>query len=88
MEKAMSYEGKMARASLRKTIAYATELLSMIKPTDELEPWVQNKINDLDHYIESVYGYYKFGETEESEEEDEPESTEEMTFVLVPEKTD
>jgi hypothetical protein len=87
----MSYEGKMARASLRKTVAYATELLSMIKPTDELEPWVQAKINDLDHYVEAVYGYYKFGESdepgEEAESEEEPEKSEqEMTFILVPEK--
>ena len=58
----MSYEGKMARNSLRKAIAYSTELLSMISATDELEPWVQAKINDMDHYIEAVYGYYKFGE--------------------------
>ena len=66
----MSYEGKMARSSLRKTVAYSTELLSIIKPTDELEPWVQNKINDMDHYIESVYGYYKFGEAlEEADDE-------------------
>ena len=61
--KKMSYEGKMARNSLRKAIAYSTELLSMITPTDELEPWVQAKINDMDHYIEAVYGYYKFGES-------------------------
>jgi hypothetical protein len=67
----MSYEGKMARSSLRKTIAYASELLGMIKPEDELEPWVQAKINDMDHYIEAVYGYYKFGETmDEPEDED------------------
>lgn len=59
----MSYEGKMARNSLRKAIAYSTELLSMITPTDELEPWIQAKINDMDHYIEAVYGYYKFGES-------------------------
>jgi len=59
----MSYEGKMARNSLRKAIAYSTELLSMITPTDELEPWVQAKINDMDHHIEAVYGYYKFGES-------------------------
>jgi hypothetical protein len=74
----MSYEGKMARSSLRKTVAYATELLSIIKPTDELEPWVQNKINDMDHYIEAVYGYYKFGEAlEESEDESMDEMMEE-----------
>ena len=67
------YEGKMARSSLRKTCAYATELLTMIKPTDELEPWIQAKISDMDHYIESVYSYYKFGESEEMEEDSESE---------------
>lgn len=59
----MSYEGKMARNSLRKAIAYSSELLNIINPTDELEPWVQSKINDMDHHIEAVYGYYKFGES-------------------------
>jgi hypothetical protein len=74
----MSYEGKMARSSLKKAIAYSTELLGMIKPTDELEPWVQNKINDIDHYIESIYGYYKFSDDEESSEEKEMEEMGEM----------
>lgn len=80
----MSYEGKMARNSLRKTIAYSTELLDMIAPTDELEPWVQAKINDMDHYIEAVYGYYKFGESmdepEDSDDENEDESEEQNEY--------
>lgn len=85
----MSYEGKMARNSLRKAIAYSTELLSMIKPTDELEPWVQAKINDMDHHIETVYGYYKFGEsmdepadTENADSED-GRSIENETFTIL-----
>ena len=78
------YEGKMARASLRKTATYAKELLEMIKPDDNLEPWVQNKINDLDHYIEAVYGYYKFGEPEEEEMEQEMVEMEGITINLTP----
>lgn len=58
----MSYEGKMARASLRKAITYSTELLDMIKPEAELEPWIQDKLSQTDHHIEAVYGYYRFGE--------------------------
>jgi hypothetical protein len=85
----MSYEGKMARNSLRKTIAYATELLGMIKPTDELEPWIQSKINDMDHQIEAVYGYYKFGESmdepADSNEENEEDDEEMFMMVLTPE---
>ena len=55
-------EGRMARASLRKIIMYAGELLAHIRPEDELEGWVQAKISDMDHSIEAVYTYYKFGE--------------------------
>lgn len=55
-------EGRMARASLRKIIMYAGELLSHIRPEAELEGWIQNKISDMDHGIEAVYTYYKFGE--------------------------
>lgn len=55
-------EGRMARASLRKIIMYAGELLAHIKPEDELEGWIQTKISDMDHGIEGVYTYYKFGE--------------------------
>jgi hypothetical protein len=64
----MSYEGKMARASLRKTAMYSTELLKMIGINSELDAWVQDKISQIDHNIEAVYGYYKFGEKEEAEE--------------------
>jgi hypothetical protein len=76
----MSYEGKMARNSLRKAIAYSNELLSMIAPTDELEPWVQAKINDMDHHIEAVYGYYKFGESMD-EPEDSVKEYENDTYI-------
>jgi hypothetical protein len=74
----MSYEGKMARNSLRKAIAYSNELLGMIAPTDELEPWVQAKINDMDHHIEAVYGYYKFGESMDEPTDSTKEYEEEM----------
>lgn len=63
MDKEKEYgEGRMARASLRKLIMYAGEMLSMIEPEDELESWVQAKMAEMDHMIEAVYTYYKFGE--------------------------
>jgi hypothetical protein len=58
-------EAKMARASLKKTAAYANELLSMIGKDSEIEGWIQAKISDMDHHIESVYSYYKFGDSTE-----------------------
>lgn len=66
-------EAKMARASLKKTIAYATELLTMIGKDADLEGWIQAKISEMDHNIESVYSYYKFGDPEEEENENEAE---------------
>src|SRR6056300_1193029 len=55
-------EGRMARASLRKLIMFAGEMLRMIEPDDEMESWVQAKMAEMDHMIEAVYTYYKFGE--------------------------
>lgn len=69
-------EAKMARASLKKTIAYANELLTMIGKDDDLEGWIQAKIAEMDHHIEAVYSYYKFGD-DESEEESEDDMSEE-----------
>ena len=65
----------MARASLKKTIAYATELLTMIGKDAELEAWIQSKISDMDHHIESIYSYYKFGDDEDAEESGESEDS-------------
>ena len=68
-------EARMARASLKKTIAYATELLTMIGKDAELEAWIQSKISDMDHHIESIYSYYKFGDSEDAEESGESEDS-------------
>jgi hypothetical protein len=81
-------ETKMARASLKKTIAYATELLTMVKPDTDLEGWIQAKIVELDHNIEAVYSYYKFGDeenkdSEESDIEDYEDSEEEGRMIFV-----
>lgn len=61
-------EARMARASLKKTIAYANELLTMIGKDDDLEGWIQAKIAEMDHHIEAVYSYYKFGDDESEED--------------------
>jgi hypothetical protein len=60
-------EAKMARASLKKTAAYANELLSMIGKDAEIEGWIQAKISEMDHHIEAIYSYYKFGDHEDAE---------------------
>jgi hypothetical protein len=75
-------EAKMARASLKKTATYATELLGMIGKDAEIEGWVQAKITEMDHQIEAVYSYYKFGDNEESDSyEEESEDDEDMLLI-------
>ncbi len=76
-------EAKMARASLKKTIAYATELLMLIGKEDDLEGWIQAKITEMDHNIDAVYSYYKFCEHDEEESEEEETESEDESEELV-----
>lgn len=75
-------EAKMARASLKKTIAYASELLSMIGKDAELEGWIQAKISEMDHHIEAVYSYYKFGDDEDAEDDMSEEESEDSEMGM------
>lgn len=76
------YEGRMARASLKKVIAYATEMLNMIDSEDELEAWVQDKISNMSHSIEAVYTYYRFNEEETEDENNNHEMEVEMEDMM------
>ena len=73
------YEGEMAKNTLRKLIAFSTELLPLIEDDQQLPAWLQDKFSKLDYYINSVYSYMKFSEIQRQElENEEPEDGEEM----------
>lgn len=54
------HEGGMAIADLKQLAIQAAELAEMIKPTDELEGWVQSKITKASDYIEALHKYYNY----------------------------
>src|SRR6056300_1653731 len=60
-EKAGTYddagEGHMSKSQLYATAKMAIELIDMIKPGDDLEGWVQTKLNLAADYLQAVYHY-------------------------------
>ena len=70
------YEGKMAKAQLKKIESYAKKLNDMIMEGDELEAWVQAKLSvvaaymgDIKHYLD--YELESTGEVLEKDDVDE-----------------
>ena len=50
-------EGHMSKSTLYHTAKYAIALMDMIKPGDDLEGWVQTKLNLAADYLQAVYHY-------------------------------
>jgi hypothetical protein len=50
-------EGHMSKSQLYQTAKMAIELLDMIKTGDDLEGWVQTKLNLAADYLQAVYHY-------------------------------
>lgn len=61
-------EGGMVIAQLKKIHHQAGELLEMIKPEDNFEGWVQNKIDLAEDYIGVVHDRLVYREKEVSPE--------------------
>ena len=53
-------EGHMSKSTLYHTAKYAIELASMIKPGDDLEGWVQSKLNKAADYLQGAYNYEEY----------------------------
>lgn len=92
IEKSEDYEGEMARNTLKKLIVFSTEILPLIEEEQQLPAWLQDKFSKLDYYINSVYSYIKFSEsqrqeTESSEDSDEMEEEMELE-VSLPDKVE
>ena len=52
-------DGEMAISQLKSLVERANNVLSMLRPTSKLEPWVQSKITLADDYIASIHDYLK-----------------------------
>ena len=53
-------EGHMSKSTLYHTAKYAIQLMDMIKPGDDLEGWVQSKLNKAADYLQGVYNYEEY----------------------------
>jgi len=58
-------EIEMACADLYKLAEYAPKLLEMVKQMPSLEGWVASKITKAADYIDSVYGWLKYSNSED-----------------------
>ena len=55
-------EGHMSKSTLYHTAKYAIELMSMINKGDDLEGWVQSKLNKAADYLQGVHNYEEYTE--------------------------
>ena len=53
-------EGHMSKSTLYHTAKYAIALMDMVKPGDDLEGWVQSKLNKAADYLQGVYNYEEY----------------------------
>ena len=53
-------EGHMSKSTLYHTAKYAIALMDMIKPGDDLEGWVQSKLNKAADYLQGVANYEEY----------------------------
>jgi hypothetical protein len=50
----------MSKSTLYHTVKYAIQLMDMIKKGDDLEGWVQSKLNKAADYLQGVYNYEEY----------------------------
>ncbi len=65
-------EGHMSKSTLYHTAKYAIELMDMIKPGDDLEGWVQSKLNKAADYLQGVHNYEEYQKLNPYREELDP----------------
>ena len=53
-------EGHMSKSTLYHTVKYAIQLMDMIKKGDDLEGWVQSKLNKAADYLQGAANYEEY----------------------------
>ena len=65
-------EGHMSKSTLYHTAKYAIELMDMINKGDDLEGWVQSKLNKAADYLQGVHNYEEYQKLNPYREELDP----------------
>ena len=65
-------EGHMSKSTLYHTAKYAIELMQIINKGDDLEGWVQSKLNKAADYLQGAYNYEEYQKLNPYREELDP----------------
>jgi hypothetical protein len=65
-------EGHMSKSTLYHTVKYAIQLMQMIKKGDDLEGWVQSKLNKAADYLQGAANYEEYQKSNPYREELDP----------------
>lgn len=82
-----SYQASMARSELYRNTKYAMDLLKMIKPEDEIQPWISANLTKSAEYLDKVYHYLDYYKTFEPQQLPEDEDHDTTTGMALGETT-
>lgn len=71
------YQASMARSELYRNTKYAMDMLKMIKPEDEIQPWIASNLTKAANYLDKIYhylDYYTKFEPEQLPEDQDPDT--------------
>ena len=54
------YQASMARAELYRNTKYAMEMLRLIRPTDDVQPWISSNLVQAGEYLDQVFHYMDY----------------------------
>lgn len=71
------YQASMARSELYRNTKYAMDMLKMVKPEDEVQPWIASNLTKAANYLDKIYhylDYYTKFEPEKLPEDQDPDA--------------
>lgn len=71
------YQASMARSELYRNTKYAMDMLKMIKPEDDIQPWIASNLTKAANYLDKIYhylDYYTKFEPEQLPEDQDPDA--------------
>ncbi len=54
------YQASMARSELYRNTKYSMDMLKMIKPEDDIQPWIASNLTKAANYLDKIYHYLDY----------------------------
>lgn len=74
-----NYQASMARSELYRNAKYAMDMLKVVKPNDEIQPWIAANLTKAAGYLDKIYHYLDYYNTFEPEQLPEDEDVDPKT---------